>query len=234
VRGLINFSGGLRQEDCIGWQRNLTKAFETYGENVSVPSLWLYGDNDSVWSRTLTAEMFAAYVAHGAQAQLFDFGAYKNDAHRLIADRDGISIWWPSVEAFLVRIGMPTAPRYRIDEPAMPKASGYAALAAVNAVPFVDAAGREGYRNFLAQYPERAFAVSESGAWAWAEGGDNPMALAIENCENEGMGPCRLYAVNDAVVWDGVREAMPMPAPLPARVAQAISDSMAGSYRERN
>jgi dienelactone hydrolase len=201
VRGLINFSGGLRQDLCGGWQSNLTQAFETYGEHTQVPSLWLYGDNDSVWSPTLAAQMYAAYTAHGAQAQLVDFGDYKNDAHRLVVDRDGVGIWWPPVEAFLARVGMPTSVQYQVSEPAEPKPSGYAALDAVNAVPFLDAAGRAGYENFLKQYPTRAFAVSDAGAWSWAEGGDDPMALAIQNCEKEGGGACHLYAVNDAVVW---------------------------------
>ncbi|QCP48012.1 hypothetical protein FAZ95_01725 [Trinickia violacea] len=201
VRGLVNFSGGLRQDACSGWQNNLTQAFETYGENTRVPSLWLYGDNDSVWTPALSAKMYAAYVAHGAKAQLVDFGDYKNDAHRLVVDHDGVGVWWPPVEAFLAHIGMPTSIQYRVDEPSMPKASGYAALDAVNAVPFLDAAGRAGYLNFLKQYPTRAFAVSDSGAWSWAEGGDNPMALAVQNCEKEGAGKCHLYAVNDSVVW---------------------------------
>ncbi|WP_207004399.1 dienelactone hydrolase family protein [Trinickia mobilis] len=226
VRGLINFSGGLRQDACSGWQNNLTQAFETYGQNTQVPSLWLYGDNDSVWTPSLAAKMYAAYVAHGAHAQMVDFGDYKNDAHRLVVDRDGVSIWWPSVEAFLAHIGMPTSIQYRVDEPSMPKASGYAALDAVSAVPFLDASGRAGYQNFLKQYPTRAFAVSDSGAWSWAEGGDNPMALAIQNCEKEGAGTCHLYAVNDAVVWKDGHGATP------AATAQATADAPAADDRE--
>jgi hypothetical protein len=73
----------------------------------------------------------------------------------------------------------------------------------VTAVPFVDDAGRNGYRNFLHQYPSRAFAVSDSGAWSWAEGGDDPMSVAIANCQKQSSDPCRLYAVNDSVVWAG-------------------------------
>lgn len=203
VRGLINFSGGLRQDACTGWQNNLTRAFETYGERARVPSLWIYGDNDSVWTPDLTARMFASYVEHGAHAKMIDFGSYKNDAHRLVVDRDGVRIWWPAVDAFLARIGMPTRVEYRVDDPAMPNASGYAAVDAINAVPYVDAAGREAYRKFLEQYPSRAFAVSSSGAWSWAEGDDDPISVALANCRKENQdSPCRLYAVNDAVVWN--------------------------------
>ncbi|CAE6861748.1 dienelactone hydrolase family protein [Paraburkholderia domus] len=201
VRALINFSGGLRQDACADWQGNLTRAFGAYGEKTKVPSLWLYGDNDSVWTAPLVAGMYAAYSAHSASAKMVDFGNYKNDAHRLVGDRDGVQIWWPAVEAFLARAGMPTGVQYRVSDPSLPKASGFAAVDAVDSVPFVDEAGRNGYRNFLHQYPSRAFAVSDTGAWSWAEGGDDPMSVAIANCQKQSSAPCRLYAVDNSVVW---------------------------------
>ncbi|MCG5073093.1 dienelactone hydrolase family protein [Paraburkholderia tagetis] len=208
VRALINFSGGLRQDACTGWQNNLTEAFGDYGAKARVASLWLYGDNDSVWTPDLVARMFAAFhtaqlgeAQPGALAKLIDFGSYKNDAHRLVGDRDGVQVWWPKVEAFLASQGMPTAVGYRVATQAAPHASGYASIDSVGAVPFLDQSGRDGYRNFLKQYPSRAFAVSDSGAWSWAEGGDNPMAVAIANCQKHSSDPCRLYAVNSNVVW---------------------------------
>ena len=201
VRALLNFSGGLRQDACVDWQGNLTRAFDAYGRSGAVPSLWLYGDNDSVWARPMAAALYSAYTAHGADATLIDFGPYKNDAHRLVGDRDGVEIWWPAVESFLARIGMQTSVRYRVAAPALPQPSGFASLDAVNAVPFLDEAGRSGYRTFLRQYSSRAFAVSESGAWSWAEGGDDPDAIALANCERESGDACRLYAVNETVVW---------------------------------
>ncbi|MDR5749327.1 MULTISPECIES: alpha/beta fold hydrolase [unclassified Caballeronia] len=201
VRGLINFSGGLRQDECEGWQKNLTSAFGAYGEKVRLPSLWLYGNNDSVWQGELAGQMYAAFTEHGAKAQMFDFGSYKNDAHRLVGDRDGVQVWWPRVKAFLAQIGMPTSVQYQVYEPHAPKATGYANLDAVTAVPFLDESGRAGYRNFLNQYSSRAFAVSNSGAWSWAEGGDDPMSVALASCQKQSSDPCRLYAVDDAVVW---------------------------------
>lgn len=202
VRGIINFSGGLRQDLCDGWQRNLVDAFDQYGARTAVRSLWLYGDNDSVWTPALVAQMHDAYASHGTQAQFVDFGRYKDDAHRLIIDRDGVPVWWPAVHAFLAELNLPTSVRYAVVNPHEPKATGFASIDAVDAVPFLDEAGREGYRRFLHQHPSRAFAVSEEGAWSWAEGGDDPMALALDNCAKQGAGACRLYAVNDHVVWN--------------------------------
>jgi dienelactone hydrolase len=228
VRALINFSGGLRQDACDGWQDNLTAAFGSYGETSRVPSLWLYGDNDSVWSPSLITRMFDAYrdaqTAHmpAAAVKMVDFGAYKNDAHRLVGDRDGVQVWWPLVEAFLAREGMPTAVQYQVADPQAPHPTGYAAVDSVGAVPYLDQSGRDGYRNFLKQYPSRAFAVSDSGAWSWAEGGDNPMAVAIANCQKRSDDPCRLYAVNDNVVWNGDTSATAKNA-TPADVAHSIA-----------
>ncbi|SAL04685.1 dienelactone hydrolase-like protein [Caballeronia calidae] len=202
VRGLINFSGGLRQDECAGWQKNLVNAFGNYGEHVRLPSLWLYGENDSVWQGDLSSRMYAAYTSHGARANMVDFGSYKNDAHRLVGDRDGVQIWWPRVKAFLAQIGMPTAVQYQVSEPRMPKATDFADLDSVQSVPFVDESGRAGYRNFLSQYSSRAFAVSDSGAWSWAEGGDDPMSVAIASCQKQSADPCKLYAVNNRVVWN--------------------------------
>jgi dienelactone hydrolase len=210
VRALINFSGGLRQDTCTGWQKNLTEAFGSYGAKARVASLWLYGDNDSVWTPSLEAKMFSAYrtaeateadAQAGISASFIDYGSYKNDSHRLVGDRDGVKVWLPPVEAFLARQGMPTAVQYRVAAPVAPGGTGFAAIDSVSAVPYLDQSGREGYRNFLKQYPSRAFAVSSSGAWSWAEGGDNPMAVALANCEKHSSGACHLYAVNGNVVW---------------------------------
>ncbi len=227
VRALINFSGGLRQDACTDWQGNLTRAFGAYGEKTKVASLWLYGDNDSVWTAPLVARMYAAFAEHGASVRMVDFGNYKNDAHRLVGDRDGVHVWWPAVEAFLAQVGMPTGVQYRVSDPSMPKASGFAAVDAVDAVPFVDEAGRNGYRNFLHQYPSRAFAVSDSGAWSWAEGGDDPMSVAISNCQKQSSDPCRLYAVNNSVVWGDGRSSQTAEA-----VGSSSSDRKAIASRE--
>jgi len=120
VRGIINFSGGLRQDLCDGWQRNLVEAFDQYGAHTAVRSLWLYGDNDSVWTPALVAQMHDAYVSHGTQAQFIDFGRYKDDAHRLIVDRDGVPVWWPAVHAFLADLSLPTSVRYAVANPHEP------------------------------------------------------------------------------------------------------------------
>ena len=201
VRGIINFSGGLRRDLCDGWQKNLVDAFDQYGAHTAVRSLWLYGDNDSVWT-----------PARRANARRVRFAWHAGPVHRFRplqgrrAPADRRSRRRARVVAGRQRVPraaeLPTSVRYAVAAPHEPKASGYASIDSVNAVPYVDEAGREGYRRFLNQHPSRAFAVSSEGAWSWAEGGDDPMALALDNCSKQGAGSCRLYAVNDRVVWN--------------------------------
>ena len=205
LRGLLNFAGGLRIEggDC-DWQAGLVAAFARYGaRGGAVPSLWLYGANDSYFGPALAARLLQAYngAERAASAQLYAYGPFKRDAHGMLASRDGIQVWQAPVDAFLERIGMPTRLLYAVAEPAPPAASHYAALDNLDAVPFLRANGREAYRSFLTRQLPRAFAVSASGAWGWAEEGEQPEQRALLACQSISSAPCRLYSVDDAVVW---------------------------------
>jgi hypothetical protein len=44
--------------------------------------------------------------------------------------------------------------------------------------------------------------LSPSGAWSWAEGGDDPMSVALAGCQKQSSDPCKLYAVDNAVVYN--------------------------------
>ncbi|RKP58743.1 dienelactone hydrolase family protein [Pararobbsia silviterrae] len=207
VRGILNFSGGLRKDACARWRDTLTRAFADFGARTRVPTLWFYGDNDRVFDAPLVASLDRAYVSAGGIATRIDYGRYKDDAHGLVGDRDGVRIWWPATQRFLQAVGMPTAIAYRIDDPRdarpRPHASGYAALDAVDAVPYLDDTGRIAYLRFLAQPNPRVFAISQSGRWSWAAGGDDPFAEAIDTCSQRARTPCKAYAIDDIVVWQG-------------------------------
>ncbi len=65
----------------------------------------------------------------------------------------------------------------------------------VKAVPYLSAAGREAYFDFL-RYPlPRAFAISRSGGWGFGVRGSDPRKMALDNCERR-SGPCQIYAFN--------------------------------------
>jgi dienelactone hydrolase len=202
VRALLNFAGGLRDDgNHCDWRAALVNAVADYGARNRVPSLWLYGVNDSLFSPELVGRMHAAYVAAGGKAKLVEFGAFKRDAHGMLASRDGEKIWWKDTERLLQQVGMPTREVVAVSgAPALPT-SNFAALGDIAAVPYLSEPGRKAYREYLDKLTPRAFAVSPSGAWCWAEEGEDPDSRALATCSQRSKQPCQLYSVDDKVVW---------------------------------
>jgi dienelactone hydrolase len=202
VKGLINFAGGLKiHGGSCQWQASLVNAFSEFGKNTMVPSLWFYGENDSHFSPELAARMHAAYVHAGGNAQLVQFGSFKKDAHGMSGSWDGVKIWWPETERFLKSIGMPAETVLAFEDEMIGRKTDYASVDNIEAVPYLKNGGREAYRSFLTKSMPRAFAVSSTGAWSWAEDGDDPATQVLANCQKNSGAPCKLYAVNDYVVW---------------------------------
>jgi dienelactone hydrolase len=208
VRGLLNFAGGLRIDgDYCDWKAALVTAFTSYGSRTSLPSLWFYGENDSYFDPSLAQRLQTAYQSAGGSSQLIAYGRFKSDAHGLISSRDGIPVWWPETERFLQRIGLPTDINTLVGETARIPASGFATLDNVDAIPHLTETGRAAYRHYLSQSLPRAFAVSSSGAWSWAEDGDDPPSRALAACQKNSKPPCSLYSVDQDVVWSAPESA---------------------------
>jgi dienelactone hydrolase len=113
VRGLINFAGGLRQEQCAGWESVLGRAMGSYGKDTKIPSLWFYGDNDSYWTPDTWRNMFTRYsegIANNqSTARMVAFGRFVVDAHSMFGHAAGREIWQPEVTQFLTQLGLPAA-----------------------------------------------------------------------------------------------------------------------------
>lgn len=205
TRLLVNFAGGLRQEGCPAWQAGLVDAMGRYGTGASVPSLWFYGDNDSYFSPEVFRAAHQGYVANGGAAELVAFGPFGSDAHAMFGSRAGLPLWLPRVLAAMQAAGLPVAVLHALHQPddlPTPPPSAYAALDQVDRVPLRNDRAREAYRQWLAADGPKAFAVhGGSGSWGSAWGGDKPLARAVAHCERVVKQPCRLYAVDDAVVW---------------------------------
>lgn len=203
VRGLLNFAGGLRDDsNGCGWRSSLVTAYAEYGGQAKLPSLWMYGANDSLFAPQLVTRMHDAYEQAGGRATLIEYGPFKNDAHGMVASRDGEKIWLDATMKFLDGVGMPTKVLYDVPEPPQPPATNFAKIADVNAVPFLSENGKRAYQEYLTKMTPRAFAVSPSGAWCWAEEGEDPDARALATCSAKSDQPCQLYSVDDAVVWN--------------------------------
>jgi hypothetical protein len=94
--------------------------------------------------------------------------------------------------------------RHDKQRPVAVRAPAYASLDDVSNLPYVDEEGVEGYRRFLAGGLPRAFAISDNGHWIRVNAARGAARLAISRCQTYG-GRCRLYAVDDEVVWDQKR-----------------------------
>lgn len=211
VRGLLNFAGGLRIDgSSCDWKSSLVTAFASYGAKTSLPSLWFYGENDSFFDHPLAQRLQQAYQSAGGASQLIAYGAFKNDAHGMVGSRDGVAVWLPEVERFLKSVGMPTEVTVAIADTPRPAATNFAPVDNVAAVPFITAKGRDGYRDYLAKSAPRAFAISGSGAWSWAEEGDDPASRAVAACQKNSKLPCQLYSLDNDVVWSEASTAAPV------------------------
>jgi dienelactone hydrolase len=202
---LVNFAGGLRQEDCVAWESVLARAFGSYGEAAKLPSLWFYGDNDSFFSPPVWRDAYERYQAGGGKAELIAFGTFSGDAHSMFGSRAGLPIWRPVVLAAMTKVGLPTAVTgavREVEDLKPPAASNFAKIDEVEKVPVRSAAAREGYETWLKNEGPKAFAVHPTkGSWASAWGGVRPLARALANCEKFAGSPCLLYAVDESVVW---------------------------------
>ncbi len=202
VRALLNFSGGLRIDgQGCDWKNSLVQAFASYSRNTSLPSLWFYGENDSYFDHKLARQLYSAYQSAGSIPQLYAFGKFKNDAHGMAGSHDGVSIWLPETESLLHRVGLPISPIIDVANSVRPAATNYSELDNVSAIPYLSNAGRLGYRDYLKKTSPRAFALSASGQWSWASEGDDPADRALVACQKNSTTPCKLYSIDNDVVW---------------------------------
>lgn len=87
-------------------------------------------------------------------------------------------------------------------EPApRPEKTNFAKLEDVNVVPGLSEEKRKVYRKFLTEPLPRAFAISESGSVGWASRTPDAMNRALYFCQVYAKQGCRLYAVDNDVVW---------------------------------
>ena len=93
--------------------------------------------------------------------------------------------------------------------PSLTLAQGSNALAAdlndIEAVPHLDARGQDGYRQFLATLPPRAFAIAPGGAWGYSNEAASPELAeeeALAYCRAHTAQRCQIYARDETLVID--------------------------------
>ncbi|MEJ0047331.1 MAG: hypothetical protein WDN04_15395 [Rhodospirillales bacterium] len=205
VRGLVIFSAAFAHRGCGGAaggdDGSLIEAAGRLGSTTTLPSLWLYGENDSLFQPSVWRPMHEAYARAGGRAELVDIGRFMDDSHQMLSHPESIPIWVPRLDAFLARIGMPSRAVFPTYMPLpVPPATHFAAVDDVAAVPWIGDAGRKQYEHFLTLGLPRAFLVAPGGQSAAADGGFDPLGRAYALCRNAHLA-CTPYAVDRDVVW---------------------------------
>ena len=234
VAGLVNFNGGIQMSYSYGGHTSICRNENsellddagTFAAATHVPSIWFYGETDTLFRPEVWHAMYGSYVAKGGQAELVDIGSFFTDSHEFLAYPEALPIWVPRLDAFLERIGMPHSPVFPDYLPRpWPKPGDYAALDNVDKVPYLTDAGRKLYRDsFLTHALPRALAISTNGSVSAQFGGFDQVAHALESCQARSQTACRIYAIDNDVVWQ------PFPDPPPPSHYAALQDAGAIPY----
>lgn len=194
----INFAGGAggdpdrRPGDpCSPTQ--IEKLWRSKAAESAIPMLWLYWQNDKFWGADIPRRWAAAWAEGGGRLDFRTLPPVGADGH------GGMSIdmdtWVPLVESYLAERGFSRSglvPR--------PPATQHAAIGDVAKLPAATPARAQVYGRFLAAKSPRAFAIGPNGAAGWATG-DWAMGRALGFCQARRGVACKLYAVDDDVVW---------------------------------
>jgi len=204
----VNFAGGLKflGSDCQ-WEHSLKLAFKNYGQNSKVSMIWFYGANDSFFPPNVIQPAYEAYIQGNPNVQMISFGVFGKDAHGLFGSYEGIPIWLPVIEKKLIELNLPTDikfPQFAAPKDIVPPpGSGFALVGEIEKAPLKNNNAKEGYKDWLKADPPKAFAIHPTnGSWGSSWGGELPYSTALRYCEKYAKAPCKLYAVDDRVVWD--------------------------------
>lgn len=196
VKAVINFAGGRGAKDgkSVCDEPGLLKAFSEYGKSAKIPSLWLYAKNDHFFPPNFAKAFFAAYSQNNNLARLHIFPPFSDNGH-VVMDSAPEYFWWPEVSFFLKDRGLPYK---EILDIAQAQLSQPAYLN--------NEEGVKGFKDYLAamQY-EKAFAVSDDGAWGVSyrnRTAEDAAFNALKSCRehDKGKGKCDVYAINNEVV----------------------------------
>lgn len=196
--GVINFAGGGggNPDTHPGMPCSpdrLEAMFAAYGATARTPSIWVYTANDRWMGAAAPKAWFSAYAKAGGAGQFLAMPAFEKDGHTLFGK--GFPLWRPLVDQFLTSVGF-TVPA----SADAPPATDFAKLGDVDKVPVHSDAAREKYQRFLQLDVPRAYAIGPHGEFGYYSAPD-ATTRALAACAKAAGVACKLYAVDDKVVW---------------------------------
>ena len=172
----------------------LESTFAAWGKTATAPMLWMYSENDQYFNPKNARAWFDAFTKAGAKAEFKLMPPFGDDGHALLVRAN--DLWQPVVDEFLARHGF-TTPGVM----GKPAVTGLGKALDAAAVPLISSKRRdEGYSKYLAAKSPKAFALGSGGRLGYASG-DDAMSNALAICQRRTGLPCKLYAVDNDVVW---------------------------------
>ena len=107
LKGVINFNGvrGSRTKGK-GSARAVVIAIGKYGETTTIPSLWIYSENDSVVEPSQAREMYEAFSRSCDKAEFIMLPPFEKEGHYVFTKAVAHPPWIDPVGRFLSKIGM--------------------------------------------------------------------------------------------------------------------------------
>lgn len=191
IKLVINFAGGaggdpVRRPGQPTRSDLVAKTFDRLGKENIHFTHWFYSINDKYWGEQYPKEWFSSFEKGGGKGKFYSLPAINPDGHVV---GNILHLWRDDMIQIIESLG------YR-------KTVGQNSL--INdftKVPFLRDTGRDAYKVFLDKGSPRAFAINEFGFFGWAWGA-NAKERALENCNKRMPNTCRLYAVDDEVIWN--------------------------------
>lgn len=122
-----------------------------------------------------------------------------------VADKAFAACFGVAAEDFLTQVDsriQAIRAEVRVHDKPLPPPSGYAALDDLERFPLKGERGRKLYEDYRKARSPKAFALSARGqAASYSSDASDAMARALENCASYDKVSCRLYAVDDEVVY---------------------------------
>ena len=163
---------------------------------------------------------FAAYLREAAKPEF--------KANQAFEHRFGMT---PEVflQGYQTWIAQIKTAQYQHNQP-VPPASGFATLEQADRYPLDGESSRKLYEKYLKARKPKALAISTRGSSALSSDRENAMALALKNCQQYDPVSCRLYAVDDVVVYQAPQAGQ---AKIEVRMASFGDDGWTRDVREK-
>lgn len=197
----VNVSGGaggdpLRRPGDPCSAQTLQRLWRGLAATSTLPVLWLYWTHDRFWGDKLPRDWAEAWRQGGGRIEFHQLGPWNNDP---VDGHDGLqrdmNHALPLLDAHLARAGFTQSGLIE-----RPPPSGHARIDEVDKLPLSATAREQALARYRAARPPKALAVSARGHYGWASG-DWMMGRALGFCAAAAGQVCRLYAVDDDVVW---------------------------------